>query len=156
MEKDRRSFQNTILDMMLGRQQGEKLHTNVSMKNEVESLCNENEKYSQKSEGGVGDDIVNMERTAYKSPGGYSGSNYVSKHNQRKQISSITVKEKDPKFVSSKKAKLVRDEASIRMSINFLSVGLYNVGPFKLCNSIRDLIEAAVVDYIFDRDLKSD
>ncbi|PON95507.1 Ulp1 protease family, C-terminal catalytic domain containing protein [Trema orientale] len=228
MEEDRRSFQNTILDMMLGCQQEEKLHTNVSMKNQVGSLCNENEKYSQKREVDAGDDIVNMETTAYKSPGclkmnqsketylesipskmeftnydkreklvvkpstvdidknkriwrgnsrdqatlsqdllgvhinnksvhkseckiinftgggGYSSSNHVSKHNQQRQIPSITVKEKDPKFVSSKKAKLERGETSIRMSNNFPSVGLFNVGPFKLCNSIRDPIEAAV------------
>ncbi|PON88405.1 hypothetical protein TorRG33x02_157710 [Trema orientale] len=149
MEEDKRSFQNTTLDMMLGHQQEEKLHTNVSMKNQVGSLCNENEKYSQKSEGGISNDIVNMETTAYISPGRYSSSNYVSKHNQRRQIPSITVKEKDPKFVSSKKAKLERDKASIRMSINFPLVGLYNVGPFMLCNSIRDSIEAALVDYIF-------
>ncbi|PON82784.1 hypothetical protein TorRG33x02_213580 [Trema orientale] len=67
MEEDRKSFQNAILDMMLRRQQENKLHTNVSMKYQVGSLCNENEKYSPKNEGGVTDDIVNIETTAYKS-----------------------------------------------------------------------------------------
>ncbi|PON61797.1 hypothetical protein TorRG33x02_280870 [Trema orientale] len=235
MEEDRKSFQNTILDMILGRRQENKLHTNVSMKYQVGSLCNENEKYYPKSEGGIADDIVNIETTTYKSrrcsplnqsketditstpskvgftnydkreklvaksssvdidinkriwgynsenqaissqallgvrinnkpidkseckiinltgEGGYRGCNSVPRHNQVRKIPPVMEEKKESKIVSSKKAKLEKDKASVRMSINFSSIGVYNVGPFKLCNSIRDPIEAAIVDYIFDR-----